>query len=59
MRWVFASLSITLDEKVDAEIEPFLRILLVTGSLLLAQDVLAPPELAAGFLRRALISILV
>ncbi|WP_068113332.1 mechanosensitive ion channel family protein [Tropicimonas marinistellae] len=59
VRWVLGTLSITLGEEVDSEIETFLRVLLVTGSLLLAQEVVALPEFAGGVARRLLISILV
>ncbi len=59
LRWVLASLSITISNDVATEFETFLRVLLVTGSLLIALDALSPPEVAGGFGRNLLISVVV
>jgi MscS family membrane protein len=59
VRWVLRSLSISLSEVVEREAETFLRVLIVAGSLLVALETIAAPEIAGGFLRRILISIIV
>lgn len=59
VRWVMRNLSISFSEVVEREAETFLRVLIVAGSLLVALEAIGPPEMAGGFLRRILISVVV
>ncbi|PRY19783.1 MscS family membrane protein [Aliiruegeria haliotis] len=59
IRWTLKSLSIEMSGEMKDEADKFMRILLVTGVLLLTSEALSPPEVAGGFFRQILISVLV
>lgn len=59
LRWLLSTISISMSDEMEDEAEKFLPILLVAGSLLLTLEALSPPEVAGGFVRKILISVIV
>ena len=59
VRWLMRTLSINFSDVVEEEAETFLRVLIVAGSLLVALEAMAPPDMVGNFLRRILISVIV